>query len=139
MKKVITIKNIEELDGAATELLHYYPTEKIFAFYGEMGVGKTTFIKALCKKLGVKDNTSSPTFSIINEYHAARGEKIYHFDFYRIKNENELYDLGYEEYFYSNNYCFIEWPEKIENMLPAFTLKIKLHIKKNIRYLSLSK
>ena len=93
-----------------------------------MGAGKTTFIKSICEELGVKDVMSSPTFSIVNEYRSAAGEKIYHFDFYRIKNISEAYDLGYEDYFYSNAFCFIEWPEKIQELLPKEAVKVKLSV-----------
>ena len=90
-----------------------------------MGMGKTTFIKELCRQLGVDGVVSSPTFSIVNEYDS-KGESIYHFDFYRLKNEQEAYDFGYEEYFYSGNYCFVEWPEKIENLLPEDAVLISI-------------
>ena len=95
--------------------------------YGPMGAGKTTFIKYLCEQLGVKDSTSSPTFSIVNEYDSDNG-LIYHFDFYRIKDEQEAFDFGYEEYFYSGAYCFIEWPEKIPNLLPEEAKEIQISI-----------
>lgn len=129
MQKSITIHNLSELAQAATELLQNHPNKKVFAFYGQMGAGKTTFIKEICKALGVIDNTSSPTFSIINEYKTNNGEKVFHFDFYRLKNETEAYDLGYEDYLYSNNYCFIEWPEKIENLLPEDLVKVTITVK----------
>ncbi|NVO04349.1 MAG: tRNA (adenosine(37)-N6)-threonylcarbamoyltransferase complex ATPase subunit type 1 TsaE, partial [Bacteroidetes bacterium] len=106
---------------------------KVIAFYGKMGAGKTTFIKAICLKLGVVDNISSPTFSIINEYKTSESETIYHFDFYRIKNISEAFDLGYEDYFYSNSFCFIEWPEKIEDLLPENCLKVSIEEENNIR------
>ena len=98
-----------------------------------MGAGKTTFIKAICTELGVKGRMSSPTFSLINEYLTSSGQKIYHFDFYRIKSEKEAFDLGYEEYFYSGNYCFIEWPDKIENLLPENCAKVKIEVVGNER------
>ncbi|MBE8713807.1 tRNA (adenosine(37)-N6)-threonylcarbamoyltransferase complex ATPase subunit type 1 TsaE [Sphingobacterium hungaricum] len=113
----VTIKNIHELPEVAQQLIQEFPSSKVFLFNGNMGAGKTTFIKALCEVLEVDSTTSSPTFSIVNEYHSPTGA-IYHFDFYRIKNEQEAFDMGYEEYFYSGNYCFIEWPEKIENLIP---------------------
>lgn len=91
---------------------------KVYAFYGPMGVGKTTFIKALCEELGVKDVVNSPTFAIVNEYDVKGKFPIYHFDFYRINKPEEAFDFGYEDYFYSGNLCFIEWPEKIESLLP---------------------
>ena len=124
----ITIKTLSELPSAAKQLLQSCSGKKIFAFYGEMGSGKTTFIKALCEALGVGDRISSPTFSIVNEYSSAKGEKIFHFDFYRIKSLNEAYDMGYEDYFYSNAYCFIEWPEKIEELLPPDYVKVNISV-----------
>jgi tRNA threonylcarbamoyladenosine biosynthesis protein TsaE len=101
---------------------------KIILFYGEMGSGKTTLIKEILKQLGVEDIVNSPTFSIVNEYHSRKGEIIYHFDFYRIENEEEALDIGIEEYFYSNNWCFVEWPDKVENLLPLESVAIHLTI-----------
>lgn len=121
----IQVNNVEELQTAAINILNEFPEERIFLFYGQMGAGKTTFINALCEQLGVLDHTSSPTFSIVNEYHSANGT-LYHFDFYRLKNEIEALDMGYEEYFYSNNYCFVEWPEKIPNLLPHRNISITI-------------
>lgn len=121
----IKIKNLSELPRAASQILEEAEGNRIFLFYAEMAMGKTTLIKELCKQLGVEDNVSSPTFSIVNEY-AGKQEKIYHFDFYRIKDEQEAFDLGYEEYFYSGNYCFVEWPEKIENLLPENAVSISI-------------
>lgn len=122
----LIVKNPAELLSVATLLLTYCEGKKIFAFRGGMGSGKTTFIKAICEALGVKDGVSSPTFSIVNEYLARTGEKIYHFDFYRIKNISEAYDMGYEDYFYSNNWCFVEWPEKVEGLLPPDTVMVNI-------------
>ena len=102
---------------------------KILLFYGEMGSGKTTLIKELVKQMGVEDLASSPTFALVNEYHSKKGEKIYHFDFYRIEDEEEAYDMGIEEYLYSDNWCLIEWPEKVENLLPLESVEIHLSIK----------
>ncbi len=99
---------------------------KILLFYANMGCGKTTLIKEIIKQLGVEDNVSSPTFSLVNEYITTKGETIFHFDFYRIENENEALDIGIEEYFYQNAWCFIEWPENIENLLPLDAVKIYL-------------
>lgn len=113
----ITLNNLDELPAAAKVLLKSFDGQRIVAFYGEMGAGKTTLIKAICEEMGVTDNISSPTFSIVNEYRCPKG-KIYHFDFYRLKSADEAYDLGYEEYFYSKAYCFIEWPEKISELMP---------------------
>ncbi len=129
----ITINNLSELPSAAKELLSLFPGKKNFAFYGLMGAGKTTFIKVLCEVLGVNATVSSPTFSIVNEYLSAKGEKIFHFDFYRINSVNEAYDMGYEEYFYSNAYCFIEWPEKIEELLPADFVRVDITVQDEVR------
>ena len=133
---VIECKSLEEINLAVEKFFPLLIDYKVFAFYGKMGVGKTTFIKILCLKLGVIDNISSPTFSIINEYKTAQDESIFHFDFYRIKNVNEAFDLGYEDYFYSNSTCFIEWPEKIEELLPENCLKILIEEENNIRTIS---
>jgi tRNA threonylcarbamoyladenosine biosynthesis protein TsaE len=113
-----TLNDLSELPALAKKMLQSFSNQKVIAFYGEMGAGKTTLIKALCDELGVTDTVSSPTFSIVNEYRGARGQKIYHFDFYRLKSPLEAYDLGYEEYLYSKAYCFIEWPEKLEELMP---------------------
>ena len=136
---VIEVKDLEALQVAAHDVLATYPEDKIFLFYGQMGAGKTTFINELCQALGVLDHTSSPTFSIVNEYDSESGT-IFHFDFYRLKNEVEALDMGYEEYFYSNNYCFVEWPEKIANLLPLNHLKIKIEaIDQNQRKIEIEK
>ena len=124
MQHSINITTLADLPAAAQELVRLFPDKKIFAFYGEMGAGKTTFITALCKHMGVADSISSPTFSIVNEYESELGDTIYHFDFYRIKTLSEAYDLGYEDYFYSQAFCFIEWPEKIEELLPEDCVKV---------------
>jgi tRNA threonylcarbamoyladenosine biosynthesis protein TsaE len=118
MTVVIECKSLSELDLAAEKILKKYPVGKIFALYGEMGAGKTTLIKSLCSYLGVKDIVSSPTFALVNEYRSEKRGKIFHFDFYRINKLSEVFDMGYEDYFYSNCYCFIEWPEKIASLLP---------------------
>lgn len=120
----LKITDVSQLPSAAKQLLESFDGEKIVAFEGPMGAGKTTLIKAICEELGVKDTISSPTFSIVNEYRTAKGEKIYHFDFYRIKSVDEAYDMGYEEYFYSKAYCFIEWPEKIAELMPLTYEKV---------------
>lgn len=119
------VDKVADLAAAAERMIAQYPQERIFLFYGHMGAGKTTFINALCAALEVQDSTSSPTFSIVNEYASSHGP-LFHFDFYRLKDESEALDLGYEEYFYSGNYCFVEWPEKIENLLPSHYLKITI-------------
>jgi tRNA threonylcarbamoyladenosine biosynthesis protein TsaE len=101
----------------AAELLQFASSQKIFCLHGEMGAGKTTFVKELSKTLGVSDEVQSPTFSIVNEYKAASGDPVFHFDFYRLKKLEEAYDIGYEDYVFSGHYCFIEWPEKVESLL----------------------
>ncbi len=124
MTEKIICKSVDNLDKVAIKLLNTYPDIRIFAFYGKMGSGKTTFIKSLCKISGVTDIVNSPTFSIINEYKTDVGDSIFHFDFYRIKKQEEVLDIGYEDYFFSGSYCFIEWPEKVENLLPENTVKV---------------
>ncbi len=104
---------------------------KVYLFYGSMGAGKTTFIRAICEELGVKDTVNSPTFAIINEYTDGDGNPIYHFDFYRINKVEEAYDFGYEDYFYSGNVCFVEWPEMIEELLPADAVKVSIQEKED--------
>ncbi|OFX57608.1 MAG: tRNA (adenosine(37)-N6)-threonylcarbamoyltransferase complex ATPase subunit type 1 TsaE [Bacteroidetes bacterium GWB2_41_8] len=121
------IKDLSALKDAAKQLLTTFPDERIFAFYGAMGSGKTTFIKALCRSLGSRDNITSPTFALINEYSTDDSAVIYHFDFYRIKKLEEAYDLGYEDYIYSGNYCFIEWPEMIESLLPEKIVEVRIN------------
>lgn len=125
MSKII-INNLSELPEAAKKLIKSFDGSRVVAFYGEMGSGKTTLIKAICEELGVKGNISSPTYSIVNEYMSAKGIKIYHFDFYRLKSVDEAYDLGYEDYFYSKAYCFVEWPEKIAELLPLEYEKVTI-------------
>ncbi|SBW01159.1 tRNA (adenosine(37)-N6)-threonylcarbamoyltransferase complex ATPase subunit type 1 TsaE [uncultured Dysgonomonas sp.] len=124
----ITIKSLENIDEAATEFVKAMGDNTVFAFRGEMGAGKTTFIKAICEKLGVSDTINSPTFAIVNEYRSDSGELIYHFDFYRINKVEEAFDFGYEDYFYSGSLCFIEWPELIENLLPADTVTVSIKV-----------
>jgi len=116
----IIVETLSELPKAAKKILHSMGDNRIVCFYGEMGSGKTTLIQSLCLELDVIDNVVSPTFAIVNEYKTSGGVPIYHFDFYRIKKLEEVYDFGYEEYFYSSSgYCFIEWPELIEEILPT--------------------
>lgn len=123
----IILKSVDEIDEAAKEFIRSMGDSTVFAFYGKMGAGKTTFIKALCRQLGVEDEVNSPTFAIVNEYRSAStAELIYHFDFYRIKKIEEVYDMGYEDYFYSGALCFIEWPELAEEVLPEDTVRISI-------------
>ena len=118
MIKKFIVKNINDLDEVSSKILeHNNKYKKKFAFFGDMGVGKTTLIKSLLKKLGVNENVTSPTFSIVNEYLSEKLGSIFHFDFYRIKNEKEAYDIGIDEYLSSDNYCFIEWPNKINSFI----------------------
>ena len=126
MSMEIRIKSIEEIAVAAKEFVAAMGERKVFAFYGKMGAGKTTFIKAVCEELGVEDVINSPTFAIVNEYVDGKGEPVYHFDFYRIKNPQEVMDLGYEDYVYSGHVCFMEWPELIENLLPDDAVKVTI-------------
>lgn len=127
----ITIESLSGLDKAAEEFIKTLGNNKVFAFYGEMGAGKTTFIKAICKKMGVSENITSPTFSLINEYQTPTGGFIYHFDCYRLKSIREAYDIGAEEYLYSGYHCLIEWPEKIEEILPVTAVKVHITITSN--------
>ncbi|MBO4646343.1 MAG: tRNA (adenosine(37)-N6)-threonylcarbamoyltransferase complex ATPase subunit type 1 TsaE [Bacteroidales bacterium] len=120
-----------ELHRAAQELLSAFPAARVFCFYGEMGAGKTTFIKVLCQTLGVEDVTSSPTFAIVNEYLTETGESIYHFDFYRIESLAEAYEIGVEDYLYSGSYCFIEWTEKIEPLVQPEFVKVSISVQEN--------
>jgi tRNA threonylcarbamoyladenosine biosynthesis protein TsaE len=122
--------SISELNSVAKEILSSVKN-KALLFYGEMGAGKTTLIKELCKELGIEDVASSPTFSLVNEYHTANSEIVYHFDFYRIEDENEAYDIGIEDYFYSDAWCLIEWPQNIENLLPLESTEIHISVLEN--------
>jgi len=122
----IRLSSVNEIEKAAREFVSAIGQHTVFAFYGKMGAGKTTFIKAVCEALGVQDVINSPTFAIVNEYEAADGRPIYHFDFYRIKQLSEAYDMGCEDYFYSGNLCFIEWPELIEEILPEDAVKVAI-------------
>jgi tRNA threonylcarbamoyladenosine biosynthesis protein TsaE len=124
---LLTVQSISELPSAASAIIEYSDNFKIFLFYGDMGAGKTTLIKSLCECLGTTEPVTSPTFSIVNEY-VGTGNKIYHFDFYRLKNQDEALDMGYEEYFYSDAYCFVEWPEKIPDLLPKHYINIQIKV-----------
>jgi tRNA threonylcarbamoyladenosine biosynthesis protein TsaE len=129
----ITISDKSHLKEGAKKFLHATSGKKIFAFFGSMGAGKTTIIKAICEALGAKDIVTSPTFTIVNEYKTFNGESIFHIDFYRIKKREEVFDFGIEEYFSSNAYCFMEWPELIEDILPPDTVNIKIIVDDNER------
>ena len=136
---ILNASSISDLKAIAQQIIEYAGSNRIFLFYGDMGAGKTTLIKSLCDVLGSNDNITSPTFAIVNEYMATDG-KIYHFDFYRLKNQNEALDLGSDEYFYSGNYCFIEWPEKIPDILPNNYVKIVIKVMDNdLRQITLDK
>jgi tRNA threonylcarbamoyladenosine biosynthesis protein TsaE len=124
----INIPDLASIDDAARELIDILPDRKVFAFYGEMGAGKTTLIKALCRVLLVTDDTSSPSFGLIYEYRTSGSDSVYHFDFYRIEDLEEAYDIGYEEYIDSGQYCFIEWPEKVATLLPPETVNVSITI-----------
>lgn len=121
-------KNVQQLRSIARKLIKNFPHQRIFAFYGKMGSGKTTFIKEICKELGVTDTVTSPTFAIINEYNTEHGERVFHFDLYRVNRSEELMDLGYEDYFYSGSYCFIEWPERFQELLPENYVYVSIEV-----------
>ena len=124
----IKIEKLDDIREAAKQFIANIGDSTVFAFYGKMGAGKTTFVKAVCEELGVDDVITSPTFSIVNEYRSEQtGELIYHFDFYRVKKIEEVYDMGFEDYFYSGALCFIEWPELCEEVLPDDTVKVSIN------------
>lgn len=122
----ITINGLDTIRSAARQFIENIGSSRVFAFYGKMGAGKTTFVKALCEELGCDDVITSPTFAIVNEYTDGEQQPVYHFDFYRIKKLEEVYDMGYEEYFYSGALCLIEWPELIEEVLPDDTVRVTI-------------
>lgn len=131
-----TFDSLLELPQVAQELLENFSGEHFYAFFGKMGVGKTTLIKEICWQLGVKDNVCSPTFAIINSYTTATGESVSHFDFYRLKSVSEAYDIGYEEYFYGDGWVFTEWTEKVEELLPGHYVRVELEENNRIRTLT---
>ena len=123
----ISIKDLSELQPAAARFMAQVLLQPaVIAFYGKMGAGKTTFVRALCEEMGIGDSVNSPTFSIVNEYLTANGDVVYHFDFYRINRVEEAFDLGFEDYMYSGRTCFIEWPELVEELLPADTVRVSI-------------
>jgi len=123
----IRIDSLDNIHEAARQFIQNMGDARVFAFYGKMGAGKTTFIKAICEEQGVEEVITSPTFSIVNEYRSAKSDElIYHFDFYRIKKLEEVYDMGYEDYFYSGALCFLEWPELIEELMPEGTCRVTI-------------
>jgi tRNA threonylcarbamoyladenosine biosynthesis protein TsaE len=127
----ILIKNKRYLHSAARKLLEHAGESRIFAFYGSLGAGKTTIIKAVCELLGASGIASSPSFTLVNEYRTQTGESLYHIDFFRIKNISEVFDIGIEEYLYSGSYCFLEWPELAEEVLPEETIRLRISVGKN--------
>lgn len=126
MTQKIICNSINELSSIAKTILEYHAGSRIFAFLGSMGAGKTTFIKTFCAELGVNEDVTSPTFSIVNEYINEKGESLYHFDFYRIKKQEEILDIGCDDYFYSGNYCFLEWPELVKELLPESIVYVSI-------------
>lgn len=127
----ITVNGLADLNTAAKKIIEAIGSRKIIAFYGQMGSGKTTLIKHICQELNVTDVVNSPTFSLVNEYQLPNGEPIYHFDFYRISKIEEAFDFGYEEYFFSEYLCLIEWPEIIENLIPSDAARLSIRVLDN--------
>lgn len=128
-----SVKEENQLEQIAHQLITDFKNNRVFTFSGNLGSGKTTFIKYLCKAVGVTALVSSPTFALVNEYEGFKGLRVYHFDFYRIKNVREAYDMGYEEYLYSGGYCFIEWPEMIEELVPKDAVNLYIEAKGDTR------
>lgn len=129
--KTIRISSLLELDDAASRFLELKGGSSVIAFSGAMGAGKTTFIQAICRRLGVETEVNSPTFSLVNEYFTPEGDSIFHFDLYRIESPEELFDMGYEEYFYSGSLCLIEWPEKASSLIPEDALRVQIQVGEN--------
>ena len=132
----IVLKTLQDLPQAALKLLEFANERKVIAFFGELGSGKTTFINSVCQAMGINGSVSSPTFALVNEYITTEGNLIYHFDFYRIKNEKEAIDIGTEEYFYSGNYCLVEWSENILYLLPKELIKVTIEVDNEIRIIT---
>ena len=128
----ISIASLADIDRAAAAFLEAAQDHQVMAFSGEMGAGKTTFIQAICRYLGVSEEVNSPTFSLVNEYFTPEGDSIYHFDLYRIEDPAELFDMGYEEYFYSGSRCLIEWPEKASHLVPDDALRVKIQVREDM-------
>lgn len=124
----LTLNSLDTIGEVAKSIIEEGFQYKVWVFEGQMGAGKTTLIKAICEQLGIVDETSSPTFSLVNVYETGQGDEVYHFDFYRIKDEYEALDIGSDEYFYSGNHCFIEWPEKIPSLIPTKNLRISIKL-----------
>jgi tRNA threonylcarbamoyladenosine biosynthesis protein TsaE len=120
--------HLKKLPEIAKKLIKRFQEARVFAFYGKMGAGKTTFIQSVCRALGSGDTVTSPTFALINEYNTVKNGSIFHFDFYRIKNLEEVFDLGYEDYLFSGNYCLIEWPELVETLLPENIVRVTIEV-----------
>jgi tRNA threonylcarbamoyladenosine biosynthesis protein TsaE len=131
----LKVRDKKELQVAAARLLSEFPDRRVFTFTGDLGAGKTTFIKALCKELKVTDVTSSPTFAVVNEYRTEQKGAVYHFDLYRMKSLSEVFDTGIEEYLYSGNYCFIEWPDRAEDLIPGEAVRVVINVIDDIRHI----
>ncbi len=131
----LKVRDKKELQVAAARLLSEFPDRRVFTFTGDLGAGKTTFIKALCKELKVTDATSSPTFAVVNEYRTEQNGAVYHFDLYRMKSLSEVFDTGIEEYLYSGNYCFIEWPDRAEDLIPGEAVRVVINVIDDIRHI----
>ncbi|MBR2424381.1 MAG: tRNA (adenosine(37)-N6)-threonylcarbamoyltransferase complex ATPase subunit type 1 TsaE [Tidjanibacter sp.] len=131
--KEINVNGLGDLPDAAEEILAALDGRNVVALYGPMGAGKTTLVREICARLGSEDTVTSPTFALINRYNSAEGDAIFHFDFYRIERQEEAFDMGYEEYFYSDGLCLVEWPEKVEELLPDDVMKVTITPTSNTR------
>jgi tRNA threonylcarbamoyladenosine biosynthesis protein TsaE len=138
MKRSFTIQSVDELEAVADALIETMSESNVFAFFGSMGAGKTTFIKVLCRKLGIENVVNSPTFAIVNEYELPKGEPVFHFDFYRLEKAQEALDIGYQEYIESGYLCLMEWPEKIENLLPENSVYVNIQSGDNTGFRTIS-